>query len=1073
MKITRSLLLTGVVLLCFQWSFSQAICGFDAVHNRKMKEDASYRRNVLAGEASIRNYTQQHPGLGTTPKNIAPDQHGAIAPDQHGAKAITGSSATSGAITPAGTGPVTLGSPPYTIPVVVHVMHTGGAVGSMYNPDDAQILGAIDYLNKVYNGTWPGTVGAGDLQIQFVLAKRDPNCNPTNGINRVDGSGVPGYVSGGVQAQQTAIGTQDVNVKNLSRWDPTLYYNIWIVNKIDGVDGNTFGSFIAGFAYFPGSPANVDGIVMLATQMVAGQKTLPHEIGHAFNLYHPFENAADPNSATCSVNTSCSTQGDQVCDTDPVTLPAGFVCRTGTNTCTTTAYSTNTESNYMNYTSCYTLFTAGQKARMLAAAAISPRLTLTTSQGGTAPGLGSSPCAIPKIDFELSGDQLTETTAAGSGCRSYKDYSYNMTIGSNPSAAATATLSKTSGTAVLGLDFDFTTNGSFASPSNIVNFPAASSAAQPFTIRVYDDAVASGTRNLVLGFSVGNGGGNAAAGNGRSSFSLIINDNDVAPSGPVATTKLIGTDWGAVQSPFVAASAQNKSQILYYASELQATGMKAGNITGISLYIDKLSGAAFSYQGMTIRCAQTAQTFLKSGGTNQPLADAAFTTVYNSSYSTTDGWNNFTFSTPFAWDGTSNLVIGICYDNGALTDATDQCEGYLDGSGLVNFIFSKVNCATDISSINSYYNGGIKPMIQLAYTNTETAVESVQNSSIQQYLGPNTDIYFYDQTNGQLMARIQNLSSFDYGCTQVVIDRAGSSSTRFWNNNTSNYLMDKTFHVVPTTNNTSGSYNITLYYTKTETDGWQTATGQSLANIQLVKLSGQISSVTPSTPTAGGTMITVTPAISSLGTNTGLSYNFTTGFSGFGAGVPGASILPIGLLNFEGQLENGNAGLDWTTSFEAGSKGFTVERSYDGSHFEDIGYVAAAGNSATPRKYFFTDPSLVQDNNYYRLQQSDLDGKFTYSKVILIKNTGGTQKAFTVLSNPFTDQLDILFKTIPAGNVQVRLLDMTGKELLRQSAGQPGRQLHIDLSRRQLSAGAYLLEIRLNNETFVEKLLKK
>ncbi len=162
----------------------------------------------------------------------------------------------------------------------MHVINTGGAIGTIYNPTDAQILGAIAYLNAVYNGTEPGTQGAGDLQIQFALAQRDPNCNPTNGINRVDGSGVPGYVSGGVQAQQTTIGTADINVKNLIRWNTSQYYNVWIVNKIDGADGTGPGSFIAGFAYFPGSPANEDGIIMLASQMDSGQKTLPHEIGH-------------------------------------------------------------------------------------------------------------------------------------------------------------------------------------------------------------------------------------------------------------------------------------------------------------------------------------------------------------------------------------------------------------------------------------------------------------------------------------------------------------------------------------------------------------------------------------------------------------------------------------------------------------------------------------------------------------------------------------------------------------------------------------------------------------------------
>src|SRR5688572_6187901 len=48
----------------------------------------------------------------------------------------------------------------YHIPVVVHVMHTGDAVGTLYNPSDASITAAIDYLNAVYDGTWTGAGGS-------------------------------------------------------------------------------------------------------------------------------------------------------------------------------------------------------------------------------------------------------------------------------------------------------------------------------------------------------------------------------------------------------------------------------------------------------------------------------------------------------------------------------------------------------------------------------------------------------------------------------------------------------------------------------------------------------------------------------------------------------------------------------------------------------------------------------------------------------------------------------------------------------------------------------------------------
>jgi hypothetical protein len=122
----------------------------------------------------------------------------------------------------------------YTIPLVVHVMHTGGAVGTIYNPTDAQIMGAINYLNQVYSGTFPGLTppveggGVVDLEVQFALAQRTPACGATNGIDRVNASSIPNYVANGVNAIGSA-GCPDLTLKNFSRWNPATYYNVWVV----------------------------------------------------------------------------------------------------------------------------------------------------------------------------------------------------------------------------------------------------------------------------------------------------------------------------------------------------------------------------------------------------------------------------------------------------------------------------------------------------------------------------------------------------------------------------------------------------------------------------------------------------------------------------------------------------------------------------------------------------------------------------------------------------------------------------------------------------------------------------
>ena len=147
------------------------------------------------------------------------------------------------------------------------------------------------------------------------------------------------------------------------------------------------------------------------------------------------------------------------------------------------------------------------------------------------------------------------------------------------------------------------------------------------------------------------------------------------------------------------------------------------------------------------------------------------------------------------------------------------------------------------------------------------------------------------------MARIQNPTTYDFGCTSVEIDRAGTGSSQFWNSNTSNYLMNKSFRVIPTNNTSSVAYDITLYFSQAEVNGWQTATGQSWSNIQLIKLPSQISNVTPGNPEPDGTgtVTVVTPTLGTIGTNNTITYTFSNGFSGFGAGVPGVfGTLQIG-----------------------------------------------------------------------------------------------------------------------------------------------------------------------------------
>lgn len=229
------------------------------------------------------------------------------------------------------------------IPVVVHVIHDGGT----NNISDAQIQSQIDVLNEDFRKK-VGTNGFGagvDTDIEFCLAKKDPQGKCTNGIVRINSP---------LSNHQTYQRSQ---LKLLSYWDNTRYLNMYVVKNINN------GSGILGYSSFPGGPPDEDGIVVkhnyygrIGTASTSLGRTTTHEIGHWFGLYHTFNGG-------CGVDTCAD--GDLVCDTPPAANP-NYGCPT-INSCSNDFPNINDQiQNYMDYSNdnCKSMFSNGQKQRM-------------------------------------------------------------------------------------------------------------------------------------------------------------------------------------------------------------------------------------------------------------------------------------------------------------------------------------------------------------------------------------------------------------------------------------------------------------------------------------------------------------------------------------------------------------------------------------------------------------------------------------------------------------------------------------------------------------------------------------
>lgn len=303
-----------------------------------------------------------------------------------------------------------------TIPVVFHIIHTYGPE----NISKAQIDDQIKIMNAAYQRLNSDTTltrsifkgVAADMDVEFKLARKDPNGNCTEGITRTFS-----YLTDG----------GDDAVKNLIRWDYRKYLNIWVIKNI--VRDADAGSRVLGYATLPAfTNSTTDGIVVLAdyvgsigTATGNGNKgrVLVHEAGHWLGLYHPFQGGCGGN---------CSNSGDYVCDTPPVANPS-FGCPTTNNTCSNDIPDQlDMVENFMDYANgtCQNMFTKGQKAVVdVALSNTSYRAINISTQAQTATGIFTNPSCSAIADFNTANNIVT---ICQGGVVSFKDYSYNGTV---------------------------------------------------------------------------------------------------------------------------------------------------------------------------------------------------------------------------------------------------------------------------------------------------------------------------------------------------------------------------------------------------------------------------------------------------------------------------------------------------------------------------------------------------------------------------------------------------------------------------------------------------------------------
>jgi hypothetical protein len=143
--------------------------------------------------------------------------------------------------------------------------------------------------------------------------------------------------------------------------------------------------------------------------------------------------------------------------------------------------------------------------------------------------------------------------------------------------------------------------------------------------------------------------------------------------------------------------------------------------------------------------------------------------------------------------------------------------------------------------------------------------------------------------------------------------------------------------------------------------------------------------------------------------------------------------LPVELVSFSGRYVGGQVQLSWVTASEKNSATFAVEHSADGKRFVEVARVQAAGQASDRRSYSAADRTPQPGLNYYRLKQTDLDGSFTYSKVVAVQAEGSLAQQLNVYGRP--GQLSVAL-TSAAPCKALRVLDSMGRVLYSEALGE-------------------------------------
>ena len=559
----------------------------------------------------------------------------------------------------------------------------------------------------------------------------------------------------------------------------------------------------------------------------------------------------------------------------------------------------------------------------------------------------ASTCFFPNIYYETTSQNITEETADSiSGCVKYKLVSTKLRVAYAPTQPANITLVPTGTNGlVIGTnkDIEINTTGFVLDANNL---------SKTINLKVYDDAIIENMETLILNFNVNANGGNAVKSNVSNIYFANIISEDHKPDSSI-NQLLFYEPFDTITSGLGAWS-QN---IVHGATSPNRWVIKntaGADFSSNAAYISN-NNASLAYSGASIldsTIVRLESPFINATG----FTNLKMSFLYKCTLEASAGNGGATGG------GTSYLDYGrVLYsiDNGLnwlpiinnVFQSTTKVLNNVDIPVVAGNI-SNLKIAFEWRNNSSVVSvpAFIVDSIVIKGTST-TPIQSVLHPSNFEdaYIGPNQIVHFYNPITKNIIATIENLSSFDFGCTKVELVRTGNATTTGWGSLQADKISDKVFKISTEYTSPIAAYKVNLYFKNTEINGWVAGTGNNFQDINIVKTYSNIS----------GGSLSLPPSFSSV--NTKSIYGFTEHsiisavFTGHTTSSSYALMKPYGVLT----CPNNNI------NFTANIVGTTYQWQVDnGTGFVNIANTGIYNNIATNTLNIIAAPTSYLGNKY-------------------------------------------------------------------------------------------------------------